>query len=166
MCIYECLYRCTHTQTMKVLDWVPGECEILDFFSQRAVSDTPPSLHCLGSFTSSEYLHIKLLLIYKLCALLQICALTNACVDKHHLLLQKGFEKTGTFTIPSLATSWPCLLPDSRKAKPSSAWLKGAAKCWLWQKDFTWLIFGVYFLVCLFCLNILSGSMKTCSLYF
>lgn len=54
------------------------------------------------------------------------CVLTNAFVDKHHLSLQKKFEKTKKVTIIYLTGSWPCLLPDFRKVNTCSAWLKGA----------------------------------------
>lgn len=118
----------------------------------------PPSLLCLGNFTSFVYLHMKLLLTYKPCAWFQICVLINTFVDKRHLSLQKRFQKAEAFTAPSLASSWPCLLPDSRKAKTSPAWLQGAANV---DSDQKILFSG--FLGCL-CLSVLfkflSGNMK------
>lgn len=144
----------------EIFELSSGECEILDFSSVCSVWH-PPSLPCCGSFTSSEYLHIELLLTYKPRALFQICVLTNTCVDKHHLLLQKRFEKTGTFTTPSLASSWPCLLPGSRKAKPSSAWLKGAANV-----DSDKKILLSWFLRCLFWFVLFTFEWQYKSWYF
>lgn len=139
---------------MKFLDWVQGECEMLDF-SVSVHCLTPQACPALEgepwnpalAFTSFVYLHMKLLLTYKPCALFQICVLINTFVDKCHLSLQKRFEKAEAFTAPSLASSWPCLLPDSRKAKTSSAWLKGAANV---DSDKKILLRGFLGCLCLF----------------
>lgn len=156
MCSYECLSRCAHTHTKDEIFglgtrrmWNAG------VFSQRALSDT------LQACPALEVLHGLSICTLSCCWLTHLCAshvlyfrsvcLKNTFVDKHQLSLQKKFEKTETFTAASWANSWPCLLPNSRKANTSSACLKGAGNVDSDKKILlSWFFVCLFF--CLFCL--------------
>lgn len=140
VCICMFIYICTHIHTQRqIFGLGPRRCEMLDFSASVCYLKKPPTntphpptyfngralkvLQCLSICSLSccwlICSHASLMLYFG-------CVLTNAFVDKHHLSLQKKFEKTKKVTIIYLTGSWPCLLPDFRKVNTCSAWLKGA----------------------------------------